>query len=51
MELSEVLAGVSTVISNVVTACTGNAVTMACIGMSVVGVGVGLFGKLLHVGR
>lgn len=51
MELSAVLEGVSTVISSVVTACTGNPVTMAIIGMSVVGVGVGLFRKFLHVGQ
>lgn len=51
MELTNVLDGVSDVISAVVTACTGNAVTMAVIGMSVVGVGVGLFRKLLRVGR
>lgn len=51
MELADVLGGVSTVISNVVTACTGNNVTMAIIGMSVVGVGVGLFRKFLHVGK
>lgn len=51
MELSAVLEGVTTVVSSVVSACTGNAVTMAVIGMSVVGVGVGLFRKLLRVGR
>mgnify|MGYP000755958814 CR=1 FL=1 len=51
MELANVLSGVSSVISSVVSACTGNPVTMAVIGMSVVGVGVGLFRKLLRVGK
>lgn len=51
MTVSGVLADVTTVITSVVNACTGNAVTMAIIGMSVVGVGVGLFRKLLRVGR
>lgn len=51
MSVSGVLQDVTTVITAVVNACTGNAVTMAIIGMSLVGVGVGLFRKLLRVGR
>lgn len=51
ISITDVLANVSTVISKVVDACTGNPVTMAIIGMSLVGVGVGLFRKLLRVGR
>lgn len=51
LTIESVLSGVSDVISAVVTTCTGNPVTMAIIGMSVVGVGVGLFRKFLRVGR
>ena len=49
--LSGVLDGVSSVISAVVSACTDNPVTLVIIGMAVVGVGVGLFRKLLRTGR
>lgn len=51
MTISSVLEGVSDVLNAVVTTCTGNPVTMAIIGMSVVGVGVGLFRRFLHVGQ
>lgn len=51
MTVSSVLSDVTTVITAVVNACTANPVTMAIIGMSLVGVGVGLFRKLLRVGR
>lgn len=51
MTIASVLADVSTVITSVVTTCSDNPVTAAIIGMSVVGVGVGLFRKFLHVGR
>ncbi len=51
MTVAGVLADVTTVITAVIDACTGNAVTMAIIGMSLVGVGVGLFRKFLRVGR
>ena len=51
MTLSGVLDGVSSVISSVVSACTDNPVTLVIIGMAVVGVGVGLFRKLLRTGR
>lgn len=46
-----VLADVSTVITSVVDSCTSNPVTMALVGMSLVGAGVGLFRKFLRVGR
>lgn len=49
--VSSVLADVSTVVSKVVDACTGNPVTMAIIGMALVGTGVGLFRKFLRVGK
>lgn len=51
MEISAVLADVSTVVTSVVNACTSNPVTMAIIGISLTGVGVGLFRKFLRVGR
>lgn len=51
MTLSGVLDGVGTVLSSVVNTCADNPVTMAIIGMAVVGVGTGLFRKFLHVGR
>lgn len=51
LSVTSVLENVTTVISKVVDACTGNPVTMAIIGMALVGVGVGLFKKLLRVGR
>lgn len=51
LSITSVLENVTAVVSKVVDACTGNPVTMAIIGMSLVGVGVGLFRKLLRVGR
>lgn len=51
LSVTSVLENVTTVVSKVVDACTGNPVTMAIIGMALVGVGVGLFKKLLRVGR
>ena len=49
--LAGVLDGVGTVLSSVVNTCSENPVTAVIIGMSVIGVGVGLFRKFLHVGR
>lgn len=49
--LAGVLSGVGTVVSSVVSTCSENPVTAVIIGMSVIGVGVGLFRKFLHVGR
>lgn len=51
MTLSGVLSGVGTVLSSVVDTCADNPVTAVVIGISVIGVGVGLFRKFLHVGR
>lgn len=51
MTVAGVLQDVTTVVTAVVNACTGNAVTMAIIGMSLVGSGVGLFRKFLRVGK
>lgn len=51
MTIASVLSGVSTVITTVVETCSDNPVTAAIIGMSVVGVGVGLFRRFLSVGR
>ena len=51
MTLSGVLSGVGTVLSSVVDTCADNPVTAVVIGISVIGVGVGLFRKLLRTGR
>lgn len=51
MTVAKVVSDVSAVLSAVVDSCTSNPVTMAIIGMSLVGVGVGLFRKFLRVGR
>lgn len=51
MTLAGVLEGVSTVLTSVINTCSANPVTASIIGMSVIGVGVGLFRKFLHVGR
>lgn len=51
MTLAGVLEGVSTVLTAVISTCSANPVTSSIIGMSVVGVGVGLFRNFLHIGR
>lgn len=51
MTVSGVLTDVGTVVSSVISTCSNNPVTAAIIGMSLVGVGVGLFRKFLRVGR
>ncbi len=49
LSVANVLADVGTVLTSVVETCTSNPVTTALIGMSLVGAGIGLFRKFLHV--
>ncbi len=51
MSISNVLSGVSDVISTVVSCITSNPIILVFIGMGVVGAGVALFRKLMRAGK